>query len=311
MYFIMSVLAVFAGVFFAVQGPINTALGKRTSVFQAAAVSFLGGAVISGIIALILRRGDLGQIKNAPFWQLIGGCYGAVNVAVTIAAIPVVGAALALTAIMFGQILAAAVIDGFGLLGSPKVNISSLRIAGIIFVAAGILMIYFGSQEKKEGEKSTSAKKGRGKAIIIMFLAFLAGILGAMQSPTNAALASVIGSWEGTFVSFIAGFVVLLPITLAANKGRLKPMTKVGIKWWMLTGGLCGVGGIFLNIFTVPSLGTALQVACGMLGQLTAGILIDSLGLIQTQKVKINFLRVLGVLTIACGVVLVTAGNLI
>ncbi|MCR4742003.1 MAG: DMT family transporter [Treponema sp.] len=310
MTILMSILAILSGLCFAVQGPVNTALGKRTDVFEATMISFLGGTLTSLLLVFLIGKGDISSIKYAKLWQLIGGFYGAANVSVIVAAIPVLGAALALSIIMLGQLFAGVFIDAFGLLGSAKMEISIWRIIGIILVAAGIFLIYFGSSKNQSKEKSDN-KKSQFIVILMLILSFLAGILGAMQSPTNASLASVVGNWEGTFISFLVGFVAMIPLSLIAGKGKLKKLTNVGIKPWMLIGGLYGVGGIFLSLFTVMKLGTALQVACGMVGQLSGGIIIDSFGLIQTPKVKINFLRLLGLLVILAGVVFVTLAAMI
>ena len=131
MYLLMSALAILGGVFFAIQGPVNTALGTKTSIFQASLFSFLGGTIFSGILVLILGDSGMNKIIETQFWQLIGGTYGAVSVCVTVAAIPTLGAALALTALMSGQLLAGIVIDYFGLLDSSKVIVTGMRFAGI------------------------------------------------------------------------------------------------------------------------------------------------------------------------------------
>ena len=299
----MLFLAILSGVFFAVQGPVNTALGKRISVFQASFVSFLGGTLVSGLLVLLIGQGDFSKFSQLKLWQVIGGLYGLVNVCVTILVIPVLGAALTLTTIMLGQLLAGAVIDRFGFLGSAVIEVSFWRFAGIAVVAAGIVLIYFGSLNREAKNKDKESRNF--KKILMLFLSVIAGILGAMQSPTNASMAGVIGSWEGTFVSFVVGTVALIPVTLVANKGKIRSVRGSGVKPWMIIGGLYGVGGIFLSLYTVSKLGTALQVACGMIGQLSSGLILDTFGLIQTTKVKINVLRILGIALIIAGVILV------
>ncbi len=301
----MLLLAIVGGSCFAIQGPINTALGKRISVFQASFISFLGGSLISLIIVIIFGDGDFSKYSNLKSWQLIGGLYGLVNVCATIAAFPVLGAALALTTIMLGQLIAGLFIDSFGFFDSPVLQVSPLRIVGIMTVALGIILIYLGSKKKAGNSSSSNSLR-----ILMLLFCFFGGVCGAMQSPTNASMAAVIGNWEGTFISFIVGTFALIPISLIANKGRVMPLKGVGLKAWMLIGGAFGVGGIFFSIYTVGSLGTAIQVASYMIGQLTCGLLFDTFGLIQTEKVKINLLRVIGILIIILGVFLVTLEKL-
>lgn len=298
MYFYMLCLGILGGICFGIQGPVNTALGKRTDVFQSSLISFFGGMCISGIISIFLGTGDFFLLKEVKIWQCFGGLYGVVNVCVTVAAIPVLGAALSFTLIMLGQIISGAIIDFFGLFGSLKTELSISRIYGIFIIIVGVILIYFGSIKKSEKEK----KSNKWKIFFMIMFSIIAGILGAMQSPTNASLAKLIGNWEGTFISFFVGTIALFFVVLIVNKGRLKTIKNVGIKPWMMIGGAYGVLGIFLNLYTVQFLGTALLVSCTMIGQLSAGLVIDSFGLIQTKKVKINFLRILGIIVIAIGI---------
>lgn len=300
MYFYMLCLGILGGICFGIQGPVNTALGKRTDVFQASLISFFGGMILSGLIAIFLGNGDFLLLKEVKFWQCLGGIYGIINVCVTVAAIPVLGAALSFTLIMLGQILSGSVIDFFGLFGSLKTQLSISRIFGILIIIIGVILIYFGSIKKSEKE----VKSNKWKIFFMIISSLLAGILGAMQSPTNASLAKLIGNWEGTFISFFVGTLTLIFIVLIKNKGRLKTMKNVGIKPWMMIGGSYGVLGIFLNLYTVQFLGTTLLVSCTMIGQLSAGLIIDTFGLIQTKKVKINFIRILGIIVIAIGILL-------
>lgn len=318
MYFFMLFLGILGGICFGVQGPVNSALGKKTDVFESSLISFFCGSLISLLIALIFGNGDFLLLKNIRFWQILGGVYGVVNVCVTVAAIPVLGAAFTLTIIMLGQILAGSIIDLFGFFESPIKEINFFDIAGIFVVIIGIILIYFGSINKNEKpknddekvdfnkEKSSfyNGKKNNGKIFLMIFLSLIAGILGAMQSPTNASLAKLIGNWEGTFVSFFVGTIILIPISLIAGKGKLKPLLHVEIKPWMCIGGLYGVLGIFLNLYTVQTLGTALLVLCSMVGQLFSGLIIDSFGLFQTKKIKVSFLRILGIIVIVFGIIL-------
>lgn len=296
----MLFLGILGGVCFGIQGPVNTALGKRTDVFQASLISFFGGMIISGLIAVFLGNGDFLLLKEVKFWQCLGGIYGIINVCVTVAAIPVLGAALSFTLIMLGQILSGAVIDFFGLFGSLKTQLSISRIFGILIIIIGVILIYFGSIKKSEKE----VKSNKWKIFFMIISSLLAGILGAMQSPTNASLAKLIGNWEGTFISFFVGTLALILVVLIKNKGRLKTMKNAGIRPWMMIGGSYGVLGIFLNLYTVQFLGTTLLVSCTMIGQLSAGLIIDTFGLIQTKKVKINFIRILGIIVIAIGILL-------
>ena len=300
MNLIYPVLAVTAGIFLSIQGPVNTALGRRTDKFQATLISFLGGTLLLTVIVLARGTNGFSHLVEARFWQLLGGLYGALGVCVSVAAIPVLGVALTLTVSMLGQLVMGTVIDRLGLFETAVTAVSPLRTLGILTVAAGILLIYAGSRERGQ------QKREKTGMLPMLLLTFCSGLAGAVQSPTNASLAALIGSWEGTLVSFAVGLLAIGIVTLARSRGRLKPMRGVGIRPWMLIGGAYGVAAIFLNLVSVTGLGAALQVACGMAGQLAGGIAVDSFGLFQAARVKINLRRAAGVAVILLGVVLIT-----
>lgn len=299
MVLLMVIFAMIAGLSLALQGPVNSALGRRTTVLQATAVSFTGGVILLGLLLPLFGQGTLMNITKAKPWQLLGGIYGVTNAAVVVAAIPVLGAALTLTAIMLGQLLAAALIDVWGLFGTEPYPISFLRIAGIIIVAFGILLIY-------KGNKTSSTTSKQSVSIPMLLVSFIAGILGAFQAPTNAALSRIVGKVEGAFVSFTVGLIPVLLVLLFIGSAKRRPLKGAGIKPWMLTGGAFGVTGVFLGLYTIPTLGAALQIACCLTGMLVGGILTDTFGLLQSAKIKINPYRILGVLVILTGVALVT-----
>jgi len=299
-------LALLAGLLLAVQGPVNTALGKRTDRYLATLVSFSGGWLVLALIVALFGNGNLSGITAARLWQLLGGLYGAFGVCVSIAAIPLLGVALTLMVSLLGQLITAVLIDVFGLLGQCPLPISPLRLAGILAVAAGIWLLYAANS----AQQSAAAGK-RPRTALMVLLVFLSGVGGAVQSPTNASLAGMIGQWESTFISFTTGTLAILLVVLCTGKGKIKPLRGVGVRFWMLGGGLFGLTAIFLNLYTVVKLGAALQVASGLLGQLLAGVVIDSFGLIETPRKRISPLRAAGIVAVTLGVALVTLAKLI
>jgi len=60
---------------------------------------------------------------------------------VSIIALPRVGAAAVIAATVFGQLIAAAVLDQFGWLGVPQVRLNWWRIGGAVLLLAGTLMM--------------------------------------------------------------------------------------------------------------------------------------------------------------------------
>ncbi len=136
-------LGVGAGCLVGMQAPINSRLGRTVGSIEAATVSFLVGTVALVLILLIARGGvgDLGQIGRAPWWALVGGLLGAVYVSVALVAVRTLGASGLTAVVITGQLTISVVIDRFGLLGVARQAIGVQRIAGLVLLAAGVLLV--------------------------------------------------------------------------------------------------------------------------------------------------------------------------
>jgi transporter family-2 protein len=141
------VLAVLVGVgaggLVGLQAPINSRLGKSVGSAEAATVSFLVGTAALVLILLIARGGlgGLGQIGRAPWWALVGGLLGAIYVSVALVAVRTLGASGLTAVVIGGQLTISVLIDRFGLLGVAKQSIDAQRIAGLVLLAAGVVLI--------------------------------------------------------------------------------------------------------------------------------------------------------------------------
>lgn len=304
MFIICLILVIIGGVFMSFQSPTNATLSGYVGHFQASVLSFGGGVLILLIASALNGTGNLSLLFTAQPWQMTGGLYGAYVVLIVTYAAPVLGIALTLTIIMLGQLIMGLAIDQFGLFLSEQIEVTFLRIVGIIIVAAGIIIVYFGN---KGSNKSAAASK---KAIIIGFLCLLAGIGGAVQIPTNASLAVIIGQTEGALISFAGGFLILLIITLIINKGRFGKIKGIGVKPWMLLGGLYGAAGVLFNLIAAPYTGIVLVTIAGMLGQIGGALIVDNFGFFRTQKIHMNKMRYLGFAVIAAGLIIVSAARI-
>ena len=311
MLLLISVLFVLTGgVFSSLQSPTNAELSKYIGNFQASLVSFSGGVIALAALVLLLGDGDMSRLGEAEWWQVIGGLYGSYFVLMATFIVPVLGVALAVTAISLGQLLGGTVIDAFGLFRVEATPVSPLRMAGLIIVAAGVFLVYTG--KKADAARAGASADGgqNGRTLLYMLLAFSVGLGSAVQSPTNTSLAAVIGKVEASLVNFIGGFIIILAATLITSKGRLQPMRgRQEIRPWMLTGGLYGAFCVFATIFATPYLGVALLMSTNNLGQLAGGMLVDSFGLARTRRIKMNGFRYAGMAVIAVGVVMVACAK--
>jgi len=136
-------LAVGAG--FAMQSPINSALGKDIGPIPAATVSFAAGTVMLAVVSVAFG-GGFGRIGAHPVWwhYVAGGLLGAAVVGVTTVAVRTLGSRAMIACLLTGQLAMAAAIDQFGLLGIPQQGISLARGIGLVLLAAGVALVVAG-----------------------------------------------------------------------------------------------------------------------------------------------------------------------
>jgi transporter family-2 protein len=137
---IVLTLAVGAG--FAMQAPINSALGRDIGPIPAAAVSFASGTVVLVAVA-ILFGGGFGRIGHHPVWwhYVAGGMLGAAVVGVTTVAVRTLGSRAMIACLLTGQLAMAAVIDQFGLLGIAQQPLTATRTVGLALLAGGVALV--------------------------------------------------------------------------------------------------------------------------------------------------------------------------
>ena len=143
-------IALCAGFALATQAAINSQLAGSLlgQPVVAAFVSFFTGAVV--LFAICLWKADLAiawqHIPKQPWWKLIGGPLGALVVFTTIFLAPKIGVTNMLFFIIVGQLIAASIIDHFGLLGMTARPIQIWQILGLFIIASGLVIFFFGKK---------------------------------------------------------------------------------------------------------------------------------------------------------------------
>lgn len=136
-------LVAFAGALTALQAPTNAMLSKAAgSPVTAAFISFLvGTAALAAVVFALAPRPDADALRALPWYAWFGGFYGAVFVAVAAFGAPRIGVGALLTVMVAGQLAAAVALDHFGALGLPRQPISLERIAGLLLVLVGVILV--------------------------------------------------------------------------------------------------------------------------------------------------------------------------
>ncbi|PSC05060.1 hypothetical protein SLNSH_10740 [Alsobacter soli] len=127
------------------QAAINAQLARGVgSPILAAAISFAAGSVVLALVAAVFVRGlpSVGEMMKTPLWLFVtGGALGTLYVTGNVILAPKLGAATLFSFAIAGQLLAALVLDKFGLLGLAVRELSLGRVAGAVLVLVGALMV--------------------------------------------------------------------------------------------------------------------------------------------------------------------------
>ena len=142
---VWSLLGILAGVFLALQAPINAELSRGLGLpVAAAAFSFLAGAIVLGMVSAAIVRVEgisLDWHAPAPWLFVAGGSLGGAYVTAATILTPRLGAMAAMAFIVTGQLMGGMLIDRLGLFGLAVRELSIGRVAGALVLVTGALMI--------------------------------------------------------------------------------------------------------------------------------------------------------------------------
>ena len=141
--FLYNAFVLLVGALLALQGVINGRLARYLEhPIHAAVVSFSIG--LCSLIALSFMLGaplpQLSQVKSIPWYLFVGGIFGAIMVSSAIIFIPKLGVATFIGGIIVGQLLAALLMDHFGILGLETKPIDMRRTLGASFLILGFFL---------------------------------------------------------------------------------------------------------------------------------------------------------------------------
>ena len=137
------ILALFAGSLIPVQAAANAVLSKSLNgvVYSALTLFFIGFCFVA-CLALVnkLPLPTIESFTKAPLFSYGGGLIVATYVLSITFLAPRIGVGNAICFIVTGQIIAAVIIDHFGLMGSIHTPINYQRAAGVVIMITGLFL---------------------------------------------------------------------------------------------------------------------------------------------------------------------------
>jgi bacterial/archaeal transporter family-2 protein len=141
---IFIVLALLAGIMIPFQSAMNAQLGKTLqSPYYATLTVFIIAAI--GISVYILASKfalpTTIQFAAAPKWSYLGGVLGGSYILLIVICAPKLGIGNVTVMVLLGQLLAAIIIDHFGLLGATIHLLNWKRIVGVTLLIMGVYLV--------------------------------------------------------------------------------------------------------------------------------------------------------------------------
>ena len=256
MYYLISL---FIGILVAVMITINGGLTALYGVYFATVVIHVVGLILIGSIILVRRERPFE--KRLPWYLYIGGVLGVATTVSTNFAFGKISVSAILALGLFGQSVAGALVDQFGLMGMKKHPFRAHQIPGILLVICGVAWMM-----------------GDGFVFLPVAAVFLSGVLLVVSRAYNSRLSDETSMYVSTFFNYVCGLATAIPVFLLF--GRNDPVWAglvIGEHWWTYIGGAIGVATVWLSSAVTVKIPQLYITLLMFVGQVFAGVLLDAL----------------------------------
>jgi len=135
------IIAALSGLAMTFQGAINAALKEKIGVAPMSTTVHLIGLIVS-LVAVLIFTGmpKISELREAPLYSYLGGVLNVAIIGGVAYAIAKTGATIGISAILFGQLTTAVLLDHFGIFTLERIPFSWIRIAGVVLMLVGMRM---------------------------------------------------------------------------------------------------------------------------------------------------------------------------
>jgi len=135
-------LMIAAGVGIPIMATLNAGVGQQLqSPAAASAILFGLGLIVAGIAVAFTGVPTASQVAAVPAWRYLGALLVVFYILSITWAAPRIGVGNAIFFVLLGQLIAAAVIDHYGLWGAIKSAMTVRRAVGIAVMAVGVYLV--------------------------------------------------------------------------------------------------------------------------------------------------------------------------
>jgi transporter family-2 protein len=134
---VILVVAVAGGAAIAVQAQLAGVVSDRVGTLEAVFITYGIGGLLSGALMLLVRGGNLGQVRHLPAYIYLAGAFGLVVVGAISFSVGRLGVVRGLLLITVAQFVLSAAIDQFGWFGAEIQPLTLAKASGITLLLAG------------------------------------------------------------------------------------------------------------------------------------------------------------------------------
>ncbi|RYF62842.1 MAG: DMT family transporter [Cytophagaceae bacterium] len=144
MQYLFLVLAFLTGIAISIQAGVNSNLRLALNNPLLASLISFGTGFFTLLIVHLSTRGSIPPMavfRSLAWWKWTGGVIGALYVTTVILSVPRIGTANLVSLSVAGQLIAAVVLDHYGLLGFTQHPANTWRLMGIVLILAGVWLV--------------------------------------------------------------------------------------------------------------------------------------------------------------------------
>ena len=134
------IFSIIAGAAMSVQGVMNTRLGEHIGTMEANVIVQCTAAALSLLALLVSHGGSFAALGETPKLYWFGGVLGLVITVTVMLGIKNLSPTVSISIILITQLLTAAVIDAFGLLGSERAAFDWTKYVGLGLMLGGVVL---------------------------------------------------------------------------------------------------------------------------------------------------------------------------
>jgi transporter family-2 protein len=134
---VILVVAVAGGAAIALQAQLAGVVSDRVGTLEAVFITYGVGGVLSGVLMLLVRGGNLAQLRHLPAYIYLAGAFGLVIVGAISFSVGRLGVVRGLLLITVAQFVVSAAIDQFGWLGAGVQPLTLAKASGIVLLLGG------------------------------------------------------------------------------------------------------------------------------------------------------------------------------